>query len=108
MEALSYGRHFIILIDQKSLKFLNEQHMLTEEQFKWVSKLLGYDFEIQFRPKKENQVADALSRREYFMAVSLFQKDEWETWETEVQQDEKLNSSGVTYWSTMTLMKAMN
>jgi len=86
------GSHFIIITDQKSLKFLTEQRLLTEEQFKWASKLIGYDFEIRFRPGKENQVADALSRREYFRAVSMFQTDEWETWEKEIQQDVKLIS----------------
>jgi hypothetical protein len=33
------------------------------EQQKWVAKLLGYDYEIQYRPGRENYVADALSRR---------------------------------------------
>ena len=40
------GRHFIILTDQKSLKFLSDQRVLGEEQFKWTSKLMGLDFEI--------------------------------------------------------------
>jgi len=57
-----------------------------------ASKLIGYDFKIRFRSGKENQVADALSRREYFSAVSMFQTDEWETWEEEIQQDVKLIS----------------
>ncbi|WVZ14456.1 hypothetical protein V8G54_012022 [Vigna mungo] len=84
------GSHFVIITDQKSLKFLTDQRLLTEQQFKWAFKLIGYDFEIRFRPGKENSVADALSRRQYFMAMSLFQTDEWETWETEVQHDPKL------------------
>ncbi|WVY91755.1 hypothetical protein V8G54_037269 [Vigna mungo] len=86
------GSHFVIVTDQKSLKFLTDQRLLTEQQFKWASKLIGYDFEIHFRPGQENHVADALSRRQYFMVVSLFQTDEWETWETEVQHDPKLVS----------------
>ncbi|WVY96197.1 hypothetical protein V8G54_028348 [Vigna mungo] len=86
------GSHFLIVTDQKSLKFLTDQRLLTEQQFKWASKLIGYDFEIHFRPGKENHVVDAFSGRQYFMAVSLFQTDEWETWETEVQHDPKLVS----------------
>ncbi|KAH9722902.1 hypothetical protein KPL70_006891 [Citrus sinensis] len=37
--------------------------LATPEQQKWVAKLLGYDYEIKYQPKKENLAADALSRR---------------------------------------------
>ncbi|KAF2293986.1 hypothetical protein GH714_006085 [Hevea brasiliensis] len=39
-----------------------EQRVITPEQQNWVSKLLGYDYEIVYKPGKENKVADALSR----------------------------------------------
>jgi hypothetical protein len=35
----------------------------TPEQHKWVAKLLGYDYEILYRPGRENSAADALSCR---------------------------------------------
>lgn len=57
------GRHFVIRTDQKSLKFLTEQRVLGEEQLRWISKLPGYDLEIQYKPGKDNSAADALSRR---------------------------------------------
>jgi hypothetical protein len=57
------GQHFIIQTDQRSLKHLQEQRITTPEQQKWVAKLLGYDYEIQYRPGRENSAADALSRR---------------------------------------------
>lgn len=57
------GRHFIIHTDHKSLKFLTEQRVLGEEQFKWTSKLMGFDFEIRYKPGNDNRVANALSRR---------------------------------------------
>lgn len=57
------GHHFIILIDHHSLKFLIEQRISMPEQKKWVTKLLGYDYEIVYRKGKENVVIDALLRK---------------------------------------------
>jgi hypothetical protein len=61
METLFIGRHFKVHSDQKSLRFLTEQRIMGEEQQKWISKLLGYAFEIKYKPCKENSAADALS-----------------------------------------------
>lgn len=53
---------FIICTDQKSLKFLLEQNITMPIQHMWLSKLMGYTFEIHYKQGKENIAADALSR----------------------------------------------
>lgn len=65
--AIQKWRHYllggiIVRTNQKSLKFLLDQRLLSAKHQKWVTKLLGYDFEIQYRPSLENKVVDALSR----------------------------------------------
>lgn len=57
------GRHFLIRTDQQSLKYLMEQREINPSYQKWVSKLIGYNFEIQYRAGHANVVADALSRK---------------------------------------------
>lgn len=43
------GTHFIIRTDHQSLKFLLEQKLTTTLQCKWLTKLLGLDYEIQYK-----------------------------------------------------------
>lgn len=64
-----FGHFFIIQIDQKSLKHLAEQTIQTPKQEAWLPKLLGYNYIIEYKLGKNNQVADTLSRSCY-MALS--------------------------------------
>uniref|UniRef100_A0A2N9J8Y4 Reverse transcriptase n=1 Tax=Fagus sylvatica TaxID=28930 RepID=A0A2N9J8Y4_FAGSY len=57
------GKPFVIKTDQQSLKHLLEQRVGTPMQQKWITKLLGYPFVLEYKKGKENLVADALSRQ---------------------------------------------
>lgn len=56
------GNMFNVKTDHYNLRFLMEQKELSERQQKWISKLQGYDFEIEYVKGKNNIVANALSR----------------------------------------------
>ncbi|KAL3525203.1 hypothetical protein ACH5RR_013575 [Cinchona calisaya] len=57
------GKHFVIKTDHQSLKYMMEQKISTPMQQKWIAKLLGYDYKLQYRKEIENVAADALCRR---------------------------------------------
>eukprot|EP00253_Pinus_taeda_P024553 PITA_24553 len=54
------GRHFKVKTDHDSLKYFLEQKLSSEEQKKWVTGMLGYDFEIIYKKWKKNIVVDAI------------------------------------------------
>nr|GFA38058.1 retrotransposon protein, putative, unclassified [Tanacetum cinerariifolium] len=55
-------KHFKIKTDHFSLKYMLNQRITTPFQSKWFPKLLGFNYEIEYKKGKENVVADALSR----------------------------------------------
>lgn len=66
------GHGFIVRTNQQSLKFFLEQRVGTPTQQRWLSKLLEYDFKVEYRKGKENMAADALSRRTDEGAIIAF------------------------------------
>ncbi len=67
--ALREWRHYLlgtkitIETDHLSLKYLQTQPMLSERQARWQEFLSQFDFTIEYKPGKQNIIADALSRR---------------------------------------------
>ncbi|XP_052299962.1 uncharacterized protein LOC127903656 [Citrus sinensis] len=55
------GKPFTIRTDQKSIKYLLEQRITTPAQTRWLLKILGYDYEIEYKRGAENQGANSLS-----------------------------------------------
>nr|GEX95434.1 reverse transcriptase [Tanacetum cinerariifolium] len=55
-------RHFKIKTYHLSLKYLLDQRISTPTQMKWLPKLMGFDYEIEYKRGKDNVVDDALSR----------------------------------------------
>jgi hypothetical protein len=83
------GRHFKVKIDHDSLKYFLEQRLSSDEKQKWVTEILGYDFEIVYKKGKQNVVVDPLSRKDedveaFLCSISIIQaksiieaRDEW-------------------------------
>lgn len=64
------------------------------EYQKWLAKLLGFDFEIEYKPRMENKAADALSRKESsvtLMALSVPRTLQLEEVMKSVEEDQHLS-----------------
>jgi hypothetical protein len=58
------GKHFKVKTNNDSLKYFLEQQLSSKHKQKWVTKMLGYGFEINYKKGKQNMVVDGISRKE--------------------------------------------
>jgi len=69
------GRCFEIHTDHNSLKYFLEQCLSALQQNKWITKMLGYDYEIIYKKGQGNSVEDSLSHqfeeKSTLLAISL-------------------------------------
>ncbi|GMI66113.1 hypothetical protein HRI_000280600 [Hibiscus trionum] len=88
------GRHFKIKTDHQSLRFLTANQAITPAQQKWVTKMMGFDYEASYRGGVHNTVEDALSRKPAgregsLMAISCVSTDVLariaKSWETDAK-----------------------
>ncbi|KAF8112041.1 hypothetical protein N665_0068s0008 [Sinapis alba] len=80
------GRYFTIQTNQRSLRYLLEQHIMNPEQQKWMGKLVGYDYVITYKPGSMNAAADALSRRANSPCLSAIYAQQTDFWGDICQQ----------------------
>ena len=63
------GTRFVVRTDNVANTFFKTQKKLSPKQARWQEFLAEYDFVWEHKPKKHNQVVDALSRKEVFVVV---------------------------------------
>lgn len=49
------GRRFLVYFDKKSLKHLMQQPIVSADQQNWLARLLGFNFEVIYKPGLENK-----------------------------------------------------
>lgn len=90
------GQKFVVKTNQSSLKFLWEQREVGTEYHKWVTKLMGFDFDILYNLGASNKVVDALSRRSIVEtamgALWSTQSVDWAELDAEILGDPFLSS----------------
>lgn len=70
LKVVEKWRHFIILSDHFSLKFLQEQRITIALHYKGITKLMRLSSEIHYKKRINNFVVDALSRRQQHATAS--------------------------------------
>ena len=62
-------REFVIQTDHESLKHLKLQQKLNKRHVRWIAFVETFSYVIKYKTSKTNVVADALSRRNFLLAL---------------------------------------
>ncbi|KAA8536816.1 hypothetical protein F0562_029294 [Nyssa sinensis] len=83
------SRRFIMRTGHQSLKYLLKQRITTPTQSRWLPKLLGYDYAIEYKKGPENQATDSLSQMGelQFLSISIPHADWWPKLQQEICKD---------------------
>lgn len=90
-----YGRRFTIRTDHAALKWLMTARDLAGRLHRWALTLQEYDFEVEYRPGKQNAVADALSRAPAYHASGrppserIHQRNSLQLTDDEIEDEQK-------------------
>lgn len=88
------GQKFTVLTDQQALQHLLEQREIQLEYQKWLTKLLGYDFEIKYHLGLLNKAADVrVTPTSELMTLTVPSLIDIEKVKTEVEQDVELQKN---------------
>ena len=60
---LLVSKPFVIYTDHASLRAATQSPHLSQSMARWLSFFAEYNFEVKYKPGKQNALADALSRR---------------------------------------------
>ena len=66
-----FGMKFTIITDHSALQALKDKPNLEGRLARWADYLASYDYDIVYRPGKDNVVADFLSRNSLSMLDEL-------------------------------------
>ena len=77
LEAFKKWKHYlasssvVIRTDRQSLKYIHEQRLVDGIQHKFLIKLLGFNYVVEYKKGKENKVVDALSRASHAELLAI-------------------------------------
>jgi len=66
-----YGRKFKVITDHQALRWLKKIKKPNSRLFNWSLWLSQYEFDIEYRPGRQNQEADCLSRNPFQDEVNI-------------------------------------